>query len=591
MNAEAYLRSWLVGCVMSMDELKELIERLALENAVSFNGVARAEAVLGKLLGSKPELRNRVKELIQAVREITERVNNLTLDQQKKLLSELGPVRLLEKPVKPTGLPGLPRAEGFAQVILRFAPNPDGPLTLGNARPAILCDYYARNMGGRLILRFEDTSPSVKPPLKEAYEWVIEDLKWLGIEPDEVHYQSDRLQTYYEHAERFLEKGFAYVCLCKPEEFRVFERNGKPCPHREQDPSTSLSLWEKMLNGGLGPGEAVVRVKTDMQHPNPAVRDWPALRIDVAEHPRVKGFRVWPLYNWSCAIDDYEMKISHVIRGKEHITNEVRQSYVFQYLNAPQPVSIHIGRVGLEKSVLSKSKIMRGWSQGFYRSLDDPRLGTLRALRRRGFKPEVIRRIILDMGLNITEAMIKWENLYAYNREAVDWDAERYYFVRNPLRLVVKNVPGKVEARLSRHPSRPELGFRLLSVEPSRGTVELFVSADDVSNTAPGSRLRLISLFNVEIENINKEAGFVESSFKGTEVPEKTAGVKLIQWVLPDDAFETRVLMPDASLSEGFGESQLTRVPPGKIIQLVRFGFCVLEKISSDRVELIFSHP
>jgi len=575
---------------MSLEDVKNLIEKIALENAVSFGGVAKPEAVLGKLLGTNPGLRSRVKELIPLVQEVTEKVNRLSREEQAELLKRMGGIQKAEKTIRQE-LPPLPEAKGFDKTVLRFAPNPDGPLTLGNARPAILCDYYAKKTNGKFILRFEDTSPSVKPPLKEAYEWVLEDLKWLGIEPDEIYYQSDRLQIYYEHAENFLEKGFAYVCLCKPEEFREFERRGKPCPHREQDPSTSLILWEKMLNGALEPGEAVVRVKTDMQHPNPAVRDWPALRIDVAEHPRVKGFRVWPLYNWSCAIDDYEMRVSHVIRGKEHMTNEVRQSYVFQYLNAPQPVSIHIGRVGLEKSVLSKSKIMKGWSEGLYESLDDPRLGTLRALRRRGFKPEVIRRVILDMGLNITEAMIKWENLYAYNREAIDWDAERYYFVEEPFKLIVRNVPEKIEAKLSRHPSRPELGSRTIIVEPLDGIVELFVSSGDIANMAPGSRLRLISLFNVEIERVDHKFRLATSLFKSTEVPGKTAGVKLIQWVLPDDAIETLVLMPDASCVNGFGESSLKTVSPGKVIQLVRFGFCVIEKTSDKKVELVFSHP
>ncbi|MBO3800303.1 MAG: glutamate--tRNA ligase [Candidatus Brockarchaeota archaeon] len=573
------------------DIIREIVERLALENAVSFNGVAKAEAVLGKLLGSNPELRSRIKEIILLVREITEKVNSLTLTQQKELLSKLGPVKPVEKPLKTIGIPELPKAEGFTKITLRFAPNPDGPLTLGNARPAILCDYYARKTGGKLILRFEDTSPSVKPPLREAYEWVVEDLKWLGIEPDEIYYQSDRLPIYYDYATSFLEKGFAYVCLCKPGDFRSYEREGKPCPHRDHDPALNIRLWEKMLDGTMKPGEAVVRVKTDMEHPNPAVRDWPALRIDIAEHPRISGFRVWPLYNWSCAIDDYEMKISHVIRGKEHLTNEVRQSYVFQYLNAPQPVSIHIGRVGLENSVLSKSKIMKGFSQGFYTGLDDPRLGTLRALRRRGFKPEVIRRVILDMGLKITEAMVKWENLYAYNREVVDWNSERYYFVKDPFKLVVKNMTKRVEARLSRHPSRPELGFRPIVIEPHEGMVELLVSAEDVCNTMPGSRLRLISLFNVEIESVDRETKLVNSFFKGMEVPEKSAGIKLIQWVLPEDAVETWVLMPDASYAKGLGESSLKRLPPGRMVQLVRFGFCVVEKVSENFVELVFSHP
>jgi len=572
------------------EELRNLIERLALENALAFNGVAKAEAVLGKLLGMNPDLRSKVRELIPIIKEITEKVNRLTMAEQAEILKRLGGILRVEKPSKQE-LPLLPEARDFPQVVLRFAPNPDGPLTLGNARPAVLCDYYAKRMNGKLILRFEDTSPSVKPPLREAYDWIVEDLEWLGIHPDETHYQSDRLQTYYEYAEKFLEKGFAYVCLCKPEEFRLFEKKGEPCPHRDQDPSLSLSLWEKMLNGDLNPGEAVVRVKTDMKHPNPAVRDWPALRIDVAKHPRVSGFRVWPLYNWSCAIDDYEMRVSHVIRGKEHLTNEVRQSYVFKYLNSPPPVSIHIGRVRLEGSVLSKSKIMRGLAEGSYIGLDDPRLGTLKALRRRGFKPEVIRMVVLEMGLNIAESTVKWENLYAYNREAVDWEAERYYFVKDPVTMIVRSIPQQVEARLFRHPSRPELGSRIIVLKPLNGEAGLIVSSGDVENLAPGSRLRLISLFNVEVEDADPHSRTVKAVFKGLEVPEKSSGVKLIQWVLPGDAVKTVVLMPDASVAEGLGESPLTLLDPGRVIQLVRFGFCRVEAVSKDVVNLVFSHP
>ncbi|MGQ9595845.1 MAG: glutamate--tRNA ligase [Thermoproteota archaeon] len=576
---------------MNAEETRNLIERIALENAVSFKGVAKTEAVLGKLLGMNPGLRSKVKELIPLIREITERVNRLSPAEQAELLEKIGGVQHVEKALKQLGLPSLPRAEAFPQTVLRFAPNPDGPLTLGNARPAVLCDHYARSMNGKLILRFEDTSPSVKPPLREAYDWVLEDLRWLGIEPDELHYQSDRLQLYYDYAEKFMEEGFAYVCLCKPREFQFFERKGKPCPHRDQEPSVSLSLWEKMLNGGLNPGEAVVRVKTDMKHPNPAVRDWPALRIDVAEHPRVAGFRVWPLYNWSCAIDDYEMRISHVIRGKEHLTNEVRQSYVFQYLRSPPPLSLHIGRVRLEDSILSKSKIMRGMAGGVYIGLDDPRLGTLKALRRRGFKPEVVRKVLLEMGLNISESTIKWENLYAYNRETIDWETERYYFVSNPFKMMVREAPDSVEAKLFRHPSRPELGSRTIVVKSSEGKVDLMISSEDVKEQVLGSKLRLMSLFNVEVEKITLGERKIEAVFKGLEVPKKSEGIKLIQWILPSDAVKVTVLMPDASFMEGLGEAPLMNLSPDRIIQLVRFGFCRVERTSKSAVELIFSHP
>ncbi|MGQ9689677.1 MAG: hypothetical protein ACUVQY_00005, partial [Thermoproteota archaeon] len=219
------------------------------------------------------------------------------------------------------------------------------------------------------------------------------------------------------------------------------------------------------------------------------------------------------------------------------------------------------------------------------------RLGTLKALMRRGFKPEVVIKVLLEMGLNISESTIKWENLYAYNRETIDWETERYYFVSNPFKMMVREAPDSVEAKLFRHPSRPELGSRTIVVKSSEGKVDLMISSEDVKEQVLGSKLRLMSLFNVEVEKITLGERKIEAVFKGLEVPKKSEGIKLIQWILPSDAVKVTVLMPDASFMEGLGEAPLMNLSPDRIIQLVRFGFCRVERTSKSAVELIFSHP
>ena len=154
---------------------------------------------------------------------------------------------------------------------------------------------------GHFILRYEDTSAAVKPPIPEMYDAILEDLEWLGVKVDEKYIQSDRIEIYYEYAEKVLRDGNAYVCDCDVDEFRELYMAKKACPCRDLSPDEQLKRWNMMLDGTYKQGEAVVRIKTDLQDPNPAVRDWPALRISEAWHPR-KGnkYRVWPLYNFSC---------------------------------------------------------------------------------------------------------------------------------------------------------------------------------------------------------------------------------------------------------------------------------------------------
>ncbi len=171
-------------------------------------------------------------------------------------------------------------------------------------------------------------------------------------------------------------------------------------------------------------GKLWFELKLILENPNPAVRDWPALRvIDTKKypHPRVGSkYIVWPLYNLAAGIDDHLMGMTHIIRGKEHYTNMVRQKYMYEYLGWKYPEAIHYGRLKITGADLSKSKIVAGIKEGTYTGFDDPRLGTFAALRKRGITPEAIKKMIIEVGIKPNDVTLSWENLFSYNRKILD---------------------------------------------------------------------------------------------------------------------------------------------------------------------------
>jgi glutamyl-tRNA synthetase len=341
-----------------------------------------------------------------------------------------------------------------------------------------------------------------------------------------------------------------------------------------------------MLDGGYEEGEAVVRVKTDLHHPNPAVRDWPALRIiDPVKypHPRVGSkYRVWPLYNLASGVDDHLIGITHIIRGKEHLTNQARQEYMYRHLGWKYPETIHYGRLKITGASLSKSKIVQGMQDGLYKDWDDPRLATFVALRRRGIKPEAIKKMIIDIGPKTSDVTLSWENLYAYNRKILDPTADRYFFVNSPIELTVRKVPKLIEARLKLHPDESGRGFREYAVQPQGedNRVSLWVSRKDVDSSSVGAMLRLMELFNVKIESANvysAQSLFVSESYEDA----REVKAQLIHWVLIGHDMPCRVVMPDASVAEGVAESACEKLKPNDIIQFERFGFVRVDEINN----------
>lgn len=575
-------------------ELRGRIKKIALLNAVSHGGKAQQGPVIGKLLAEMPQLKAKVKEIAPIVAEVVEEVNSLTFENQKKTVEKNWPEALVrEKVEEEKKLPPLPNADKYPMVVTRFSPNPDAPIHLGSARAIILCHEYAKMYKGKFLVRFEDTDPKLKRPQLPFYDSIKEDLKWLNCEPDGYFIQSDRLLIYYEHAERLLREGNAYICTCKSETFKKLILAKKPCPCRNLPPEEQLKRWQKMLDGTHKEGESVVRIKTDLMHPNPAVRDWPALRIIDTEtypHPRIGGkYRVWPLYNLACGVDDHLMGVTHIIRGKEHLTNQTRQEFMYRYFGWTYPEAIHYGRMKITGASLSKSKIVQGMREGVYESWDDPRLATFAALRRRGIQADAIKRLIIDVGPKTQDVTLSWENLYSHNRRIIEPKANRYFFVPDPKKMIVIGLSKSFVTRIPLHPDYTERGFRQFNVKPKDGVAEFWVTSKDIEKMKKGKVIRFMELFNVRIDSIEKDV--VKAVFHSQEYGEaKKVKAPLIHWLPENVDVKCKVVLPDVSVADGLIEEGCQQLQVDTIVQFERFGFVRIDSNEGGLITAYYCH-
>ena len=559
------------------DNLRSILLVFALQNAVKHSSLPKPGTVIGMVMGKHPEFRSRAREVSALLDEVLSQVAALSPAEREQQLRALAPdvAEDMSRPrVHVKELPGLEKADHG--VVMRFAPNPSGPLHLGHARAAVLNDAYVKRYGGKYILRIEDTDPKRVDP--EAYGMVIRDIEWLGITVHEVVYQSDRFDRYYRYGKELIERGGAYVCTCENEQFRQLKQKKTACPCRSLSVEENLSLFDKMLAGEFYEGEASVRVRTDLDHPDPAMRDFPAFRIlHQPLHPRIDAV-VYPLMNFTVAVDDHLLGVTHVIRGKDHIANTRRQRYIFDYFGWDVPVYRHYGRMGIEGVVLSTSQMRQGIASGEYEGWDDIRLGTLRALARRGISPEAVRQAVLDIGIGETDISFSWDNLYAQNRMIVDPVANRYFFVPHPVGAAIRDAPHHV-ARALLHPNEPERGTRVL---PFTGTVLL--PRQELEKHP--SLIRLKDLFNVKVSY--DEQGYL-FTYAGDQLSEaREAKAPIIQWLPADCALPCVLRTPEGDV-EGVCETGVMR-EAGSVLQFERVGFARIDDTSGDRITAYFTH-
>ncbi|MBD3249934.1 glutamate--tRNA ligase [Candidatus Woesearchaeota archaeon] len=560
--------------------MEDIIRKYALDNAVKFEGKANPGAVIGKVLKEDPSLKENMKEVSKEINSIIKDVNSLGLERQKKELEKYAKDLPEKKPEKKKGLKELKNVSN--KVVMRFEPSPSGPMHLGHAYALSLNSEYTRKYDGKLILRIADTNPeNIYEP---AYELLPEDGVWLTKKNiSKVFVQSENLGKYYDYAEKLVSMGKAYVCECSSDRFRELIFKKEQCPCRRLSKKEHEERYAKMFSS-YKPGEAVLRLKTELNHPNPAMRDFPLMRVNEHEHPKQgTRYRVWPLMNLAVFVDDVELGITHILRAKDHMDNAKRQEYLYNYLGKPIPETIFIGKINFEGMPMSCSKVRVLIEEGKYSGWDDIRLPFLRALKRRGYTPEAFIIYALDVGVTQTDKSVDKEEFFKalnhFNKEIIDDKSDRYFFVSEPEEIVIEGAPEQ-EVKLMKHPEHKKRGYREFKTHD-----RFYISKDDLKLFKDGEMVRLMDCLNFK----KKKDKFVFDSTDHSKYKEE--GRYIIHW-LPalGNLVDAEILMPDGSLIKGYAESAVSRLKVGDIVQFERVGFCRLDKKEKDKIIFWFGH-
>ncbi|PSP73307.1 glutamate--tRNA ligase [Halobacteriales archaeon QS_3_64_16] len=572
-----------------MDEaVREDIEREAethaLVNALKHDGTAEAGAIMGPLMGENPDFREHGDRIPGIIAPVTEQVSDLDTEGQEKRLGAIAPERLAELEAEAEAnedghtLPDLPNAEESKEIRMRLAPNPNGPWHLGNARMPAVIGTYKDRYDGWMLCRFDDTDPETKRPDPEAYDAILDAISYLGFEPDEVIRASDRLPIYYEHARELIDLGGAYTCSCPAEEFSELKNAGEACPHREKPASESRAEFDAMVAGDIDPGELVLRVRTDITHPNPALRDWVAFRVIDTPHPReaASEYRCWPLLDFQSGIDDHLTSITHIVRGVDLQDSAKRQRFLYNYFEWEYPEVIHWGHIRIDAYdiPMSTSSIKGLIEAGDLDGWDDPRAPTLASLRRRGITGEAITEAMISLGTSTNDADLSMSVVYAANRERIDERADRAFLVRDG---IAKTVIGSPETGTPPvHPNFEQRGVREI---PVSGAVR--IEREDLP--ANGERVWLKGLGCVRHTRDAFE-------FLGEDIDVvREEGVPVVQWVPADDARELLLRTPEGD-REGWAEPGIEDYPSDEVVQFERVGFARIDRQNEDRTVAYFTH-
>ena len=316
---------------------------------------------------------------------------------------------------------------------VRFAPNPNAPLTVGHMRGVLINNYYANKYGGDFILRFDDTSTDVKPPILDAYVQILKDTAWLtGKAPDDVVIASDRIDLYYKYAKELISLNGAYMCNCK--NFKELKDASIPCPHRKLTISENLDLFDRMIDGDFEAGEWVLRARTDLDAPNPAHRDFVLFRVQRNAHPRTgDSYKAWPMLDFQSAIDDNLTGVTHVIRGIDLQDSTAKQKILYNFFDWDYPETTYWGRVKIldqdgNEVRFSSSQYAKDIAEGKFTGWDDERLYTVQAFKNRGYTSDALLEWWLEYGLTRKPITVSMKTLDTLQRRNKEMSAEEYEF-------------------------------------------------------------------------------------------------------------------------------------------------------------------
>jgi len=380
----------------------------------------------------------------------------------------------------------------FSKVRTRFPPEPNGYLHIGHAK-AISVDFgIAADFGGECNLRFDDTNP-VKEEIEYA-DAIIEDIRWLGYDwGDRLFYASDYYETLYQYAVTLIQKGKAYVCDLTADQMREYRGTltepGKDSPNRNRSIEENLDLFTRMRAGEFPDGAHTLRAKIDMASGNINMRDPVMYRIIHTSHHRTgDAWCIYPLYDFAHGQSDSMEGVTHSLCSLEYEAHRPLYDWFLDALEIYHPRQIEFARLNLSYTVMSKRKLLKLVKENYVSGWDDPRMPTLRGLRRRGYTPQAILDFVNRVGVAKNYSVADVALLEYCAREDLNKHATRVMGVLKPLKVVIDNYPEDQvdELEAVNNPEDPSAGTR--KVPFSR---VLYIDQDDFRETPPPKYYRL----------------------------------------------------------------------------------------------------
>jgi glutaminyl-tRNA synthetase len=499
------------------------------------------------------------------------------------------------------------------RVHTRFPPEPNGYLHIGHAKSIILNYGTAEKYGGKFNLRFDDTNP-----LKEEQEYIdaiVEDVRWLGADfEDRLFFASDYFQRLYEWANDLIKEGKAYVDDLTAEEIREYRGTltepGKNSPYRDRSVEENLDLFQRMKKGEFPDGSRVLRAKIDMASPNINLRDPVLYRILHADHPRTGDeWCIYPMYDWAHGQSDAIEGITHSLCTLEFEDHRPLYNWFLDNLDVPHyPKQIEFSRFNLTHTIMSKRKFLRLVNEGHVDGWDDPRMSTLRGMRRRGYRPEAIRQFMELLGVAKSEGVVELAYLEHVVRDDLNHFAPRAMAVLRPLKVVIENYPeGKVEN--FKLPNYPQDKSRTESRKVPF-TREIYIEQDDFMEDpprkffrlAPGREVRLLGAYYITCHEVVKDVkgNIVElrcsydPESRGGSTPDGRKVRGTIHWVSTAQAVPAEVRLYDTLFMDPYpeqteGEDFIANLNPKslEILSGCQVEPSLVEATASDRYQFM----
>ena len=467
------------------------------------------------------EIAKKLKEESKEEEEETES-DKLSKLMARDMKSSLNPPELLKKHLEATG----------GKIITRFPPEPNGYLHLGHAKAMRFCFTSASKNGGHCYLRLDDTNPEKEN--EEFIESVKENVNWLGYKPWKVTFASDYLQQLYEIAIKLIKKGLAYVDDLSKEQISEYRDKKRDSPYRNRTIEENLKLFNMMKQGRFEEKQCCLRMKIDMQHTNPCMRDPVAYRIKYVPHPHAgSDWCIYPTYDFTHCLNDSLENITHSLCTLEF---EIRRDSYYWLLEAAEmyrPFVWEYSRLNVSHVVVSKRKLLQLVNSHAVTGWNDPRMPTIDGLRRRGYTPDAINNFVDRVG--VTNSI----------RTDLDAKAPRTMAVVDPLKIVLKNLDKEVEIDTFLFPKLKEKGgirkvtlSKVIYIERTDFKEE---EDKDFFGLTPKQEVGLKYAGIIKVEEIKKDAKgkIIEIICNYTPESKKTKG--RIHWISDKDFVQAEV--------------------------------------------------